>query len=126
MTTEIKKGAKRLHPASKIFRIGLNFRVPRLRIPMIPQILLTYPGDPARDIRHAPVQRILCGQRESLGGFVRRRYRGPDHFDCLVYEFDFGGEHHFSLVSHRVIFSTIGRIALKYASPAATIPAIMP
>ena len=99
---------------------------PRLRIPMIPQILLTYPGDPAIDVCYAPVKRILCGQWESSRGFSRRHYRGPDHFNGPVYEFDFGGEHHFSLVSHRVIFSTIGRMALKYTSPTAIIPAIMP
>jgi hypothetical protein len=93
---------------------------------MIPQILLPNPGDPAIDIGYAPVQRLFSADRVSLGSVLRRHYRGPDHFDCFVYEFDFGGEHYFSLVSHRVIFSTIGRIALKYASPAATIPAIMP
>jgi hypothetical protein len=93
---------------------------------MIPKIFLPNPGDPAIDVCKPPVEGILCGQRESSGGFVRRRYRGPDHFDGLVYEFNFGGEHHFSLVSHRVIFSTIGRIALKYTSPTAIIPAIMP
>jgi hypothetical protein len=93
---------------------------------MVPKILLSYPGDPARDIGKAPVKGFFCGQWKRSRGFVRRRYRGPDHFYGLVYEFNFGGEHHFSLVSHRVIRSTIGRIALKYASPAAAIPAIIP
>jgi hypothetical protein len=56
---------------------------------MIPQILLTYPGDPAIDVCKPPAEGILCGQWESSGGFVRWRYRGPDHFDGLVYDLNF-------------------------------------